>query len=261
MKTLARLRLTFTIGAGAVALLASDTVTVAVSQTTGGNRSTAQQIVKQAEGAYAALTSYSDEGKTVSTLKGGTFTTTFKIKLARPEFYRIEWEQPVHPSFTNKGVVWSSGEGDFIVMTDGNEQIQANRETALGGATGISGDAAATIPGTFFRMNWGNQLGASAVGKKRQADEKVGGQNCFVIESELKGNVTTLWIGENDFLIHQKRTVTSAKAMKAALAEAAKRNPEIAERIPKVEPQSNTSTETHFNIVVNQKFSVSDFAR
>lgn len=255
------LKLKFAIGAGAVALLAGSAATVGVSQTTGGQKLTAQEIVKQAQDAYAALTSYSDEGKTVSTMNGKTFTTAFKIRLARPKFYRVEWEQPVHSSYTNNGVVWSSGEGDFMTMGDGNPQNQGSRESALGGATGVSGGAAATIPGTFFKMNWGNQLGASAVDKKRQPDEKVGGEDCFVIESDLKGRVMTLWIGEKDFLIHQQRTVTSAEAMKAVLAEAAKRNPEANPRMPNVEPTANTSTETHFNIVANQKFSPSDFAR
>src|ERR1019366_6023930 len=107
------------------------------------------EIFKRAKEKYASLSSYSDEGKTVATLNGTTFTTTFTIRLARPNLYRIEWEQPVHSSYSNKGVVWSAGEGDFMVMGDGDAQKQASRQLALGGATGISGGAAATIPGTF----------------------------------------------------------------------------------------------------------------
>jgi hypothetical protein len=132
---------------------------------------------------------------------------------------------------------------------------------ALGGATGISGGAAATIPGTFFRMNWGNQLGGSAVNEKKQPDEKIGGADCYVLTSDLKGRTRTLWIGKQDFLIHQARTVTSAEAMKATLAEAAKRLPESIAGRPKSEPQGITSTETHANIVLNKKFSSADFAR
>jgi hypothetical protein len=148
-----------------------------------------------------------------------------------------------------------------MVMGDGGAQKQASREMAVGGATGISGGAAATIPGTFFKMNWGNQLGGLASSEKRQADEKVGDADCYVFTSELKGTTKTLWIGKQDFLIHQVRNVTSAEAMKAALAEADKRNPEIAARRQKSEPQGVTSTETHANIVVNQTFSPADFAR
>jgi hypothetical protein len=110
-------------------------------------------------------------------------------------------------------------------------------------------------------MNWGNQLGGSTLTEKRQADEKVGDVDCYVFASELKGRTKTLWIGKQDFLIHQVRTVTSVEAMKAVLADAAKRNPSIAARLQKSEPQGSTSTETHANIVVNQKFSPADFAR
>jgi hypothetical protein len=47
--------------------------------------------------------------------------------------------------------------------------------------------------------------------------------------------------------------------MEAAQAEAAKRNPEIAARLLKSKPQGITSTETHENIVVNQKLADKDF--
>jgi len=70
-----------------------------------------------------------------------------------------------------------------------------------------------------------------------------------------------VWIGKQDFLIHQVRIVTSAEAMKAIMAESAKRNPEMAARMPKIEYSDSTATETHEHIVVNQKFSAADFAR
>jgi len=148
-----------------------------------------------------------------------------------------------------------------MVMGNGEEMKQPGRESALGGATGISGSASATIPGTFFKMNWGNQLGLSVLSEKRQADEKTGDVDCYVFTDELKGRTRTLWIGKQDFLIHQVRTVTSAETIKAALAEAAKHNPEINTRLKMPEPQGVTSIETHIDIVVNPKLSPSDFAR
>ena len=140
------------------------------------------------------------------------------------------------------------------------EEKQADRETALSSATGISGGAASTIPGTFFKMNWGNQLGGSVLSDKRQADEKVGNVDCYVFTSKLKGTTKTLWIGKQDFLIHQVRNVTSAEAMKEMMAENAKRHPEIAAHIAKIEYSDDISTETHENIIVNKKFSPADFA-
>ena len=257
--TCAKLKLAIGISAGI--LLAGGAATVALS---GGSESgdglSPGEIFKKAQETYASLTSYSDGGKTVAALNGMTFTTTFTIRLARPNLYRIEWEQPVNSSYTSKGVVWSAGKGDFLDMGSGAKKL-ASQETALSSATGISGGAAATIPGTFFKMNWGNQLGGSTLSKKRQGDEKVGGVDCYVFTSELKGTTKTLWIGKQDFLIHQVQNVTSAEAMKATMVEAAKRHPEITTRVAKTEYSDNISTETHENIVMNQKFSPADFAR
>lgn len=263
MKTMTWRKLKFGVGVGLAALLAGGAATVVLSSDGAGDNLPPSEICKRAQEKYASLTSYSDEGKSVATLNGTTTTHTFTIRLARPSFYRIEWEQSSGSSgfkSTTKGAVWSAGDGDFLEMGRG-AQKQASREMALAGATGISGGAAATIPGTFFQMNWGNQLGGAMLNAKKQLDEKVGDADCYVLTSELKGRTSTLWIGKQDFLIHQARTVTSAEAMKAALAEAAKRHPEINAGGPKSDPQGVTSTETHANIVLNKKFSPADFTR
>ena len=218
-------------------------------------------VFKKAQDAYASLNSYTDEGKTVAVVSGMTLTTTFTIKLARPNLYRITWEQAVNSAVTNKGAVWSAGDGDFMVMGNGATLRESNQETALAGATGVSGNAAATIPGTFFKMNWGDQLGGSMAGAKQQPDEKVEDVDCYVFASELKKGITrTLWIGKQDLLIHQARTVSSAAAVKAAMADAAKRQPGIAARLLQSGIQGITSTETHSKIIVNPKLSAADFA-
>jgi RNA polymerase sigma factor (sigma-70 family) len=263
LMTYAKLKLATGITAGI--LLAGGAATVALS---GGNTSgdglSAGEVFKKAQETYAALTSYSDEGKSVATLNGTTIAQTFSIKLGRPNLYRIEWEQSSestgYKSSTAKQVVWSEGKGDFL-ETFGHARKESNKESALSSATGISGGAAATVPGTFFKMNWGNQLGGSVANEKKQADEKVGEVDCYVFTSDLKGRAKTIWIGKQDFLIHQVRTVTSAEAMKAMMAQTAKSRPEIAALLQKNEIKASTSTETHTNIVVNQKFSPTDFAR
>jgi hypothetical protein len=136
---------------------------------------------------------------------------------------------------------------------------QASQEMALGSATGTSGGASATIPGTFFELNWVNQLGGSVSSEKPQPDQKVGGVDCYVLTSDSKGRTRTLWIGKQDFLIHQVRNVTSAEAMKTVRAEAAKRQPDGAAGLAEFKSLDITSTETHENIVVNQPFSKKDY--
>jgi outer membrane lipoprotein-sorting protein len=265
LKIMTYVKLKLAIGISAGILLAGGAATVALS---GGSAPddglTTGEVFKKAQETYAALTSYSDEGKSVATLSGTTITHRFSIKLGRPDLYRIEWEQSSesagHKSSTAKQVVWSEGKGDFL-ETFGTARKESNKDSALSSATGISGGASATVPGTFFKMNWGNQLSGMTANKKRQADEKVGEVDCYVFTGDLKGRANTIWIGKQDFLIHQVRTVTSAASMKAIMAEAAKRNPEMAARMPKIEYSDSTATETHEHIVVNQKFAAADFAR
>ncbi len=259
MKTMTWLKMKFALGWSVAILIAGGVATVAVSQTDNNEQLTPQKIFQKSKDAYAALSSYSDTGKTVATVNGTTITTSFTIKLARPNLYRIEWKQPVFPGYANTGIVWSAGQGDFMVMGNGAAQNERSRESALSSATGVSGSASATVPGTFFKMNWGNQLSLSVADEKQQPDEMVGFVNCYVFTNYLKGTTRTLWIGKKDFLIHRVQTVTSAEAVNAAIAQAAKST-----KIGQSSPHPNitggiTSTETHENIVINRKLSPSDF--
>ena len=83
----------FSLGITAGILLAGGAVTVAVSQTGGSDKLTPQEIAKQSQDAYAALSSYSDNGTAMTEGGGQTTTTTFNIRLQRPNLYRIDWTQ------------------------------------------------------------------------------------------------------------------------------------------------------------------------
>jgi outer membrane lipoprotein-sorting protein len=202
MKTMTWLKIKFAIGVGIVALLAGGAVTVAISQTSGDDKLTPQEIFKNAQDAYASLSSYSDEGKTVAIVNGMTLTTTFNIKLSRPNSFRVEWSQATD-YFTNGGVVWSDGSDIFMGMKYSQYLPKPakynDKESALSAASGVSASASATVPGTFFKMNWGNQFGGSIANEEQQADEKVGDIDCYVFKSELKGTTKTLWIARKIF--------------------------------------------------------------
>jgi outer membrane lipoprotein-sorting protein len=264
LKLMAYAKLKLALYIGAAIVLVGGATTVALSSDRAGDNAVTGEIFKNAQEKYASMTSYSDEGQTVATVSGSTLTTTFIIKLARPNLYRIEWQQKNESAYstttTKPEAVWSAGAGDFLEMGFG-VQKQKGQETALSSAVGISASASSSIPGTFFKMNWGNQLG-SVSGEKQQADEKVGDVDCYVFTSELKKGITrTLWIGKQDFLIHQVRNVTSAEAEKAMLTKAAKDHPEILASLAIMGFSGITSTETHTNILVNPKLSATDFAR
>jgi outer membrane lipoprotein-sorting protein len=262
LESMAYARRKLALGISVAIILMGSATTVVLSSGLAGETLPAADIIKRAQAKYASLTNYSDEGRSIATIDGMTITTEFTIRLAQTNLYRIEWQQNRVSSFsaikTKAQAVWSAGEGDFLELGSGAIR-QVGLEMALAGATGISGGAADTIPGIFFKLNWGNQFGDSVLSEKQQADEKVGDVDCYVFTSDSKGPTRTLWIGRQDFLIHQVRTVTSAEAMKTVLAEAAKRNPEKSALLHTFEPQDSTSTETHGNIVVNQQFSNGDF--
>jgi outer membrane lipoprotein-sorting protein len=238
-------------------MLASGATTVVLSNDMASDDLSSSQILQKAQANYASLTSYSDEGQIVATMSTTTITTSFTIRLARPNYYRIEWEQTIEPSYsttkTQVQVVWSLGVGNFLEMGDG-PQNEETRYIALAKATEISGGAAGTIPRTFFNMQWGDPLGGSVFSENRQTDEKVGPVDCYVFTRKLDDQTRTLWIGKRDFLIHQVRTVTTADAMQVLLNRAVKGNHQIISDI-----HGFTTTETHTHIVVNKQFLRSDF--
>jgi len=259
MKTMTWIKIKFAVGVSVAALLAGGAATVAISQTTGGGKKTSgEATLQKSRDAYAALTSYSDSGKSVVAFKGTTISLvhTFTTKLARPNLYRIEWEQRSGKYSNGKQCVWSEGKGDFLKAL-GKVEPEASMENGLIDATSRPGNSTITIPGAFFKLNSGNSLGASAANETQQADEKVGDADCHVFTSALNGRTRTIWIGKKDFLIHQARIVTSEidRLTKATFVQA-----QLSAGAPKIEPTAITITETHENIVVNQKFSPSDFA-
>ncbi len=223
----------------------------------------AADILKRAAAKYAALTSYSDEGTTVATL--GTLTAssyTFTINLARTNLYQIVWRK-ADEFYIPKGVVWSAGDGNFLWMGKNfKPQKQPSMELALAGATGISGGAAASIPGTFFKMKWGNQLGAASADTKSKPDEKIGDVDCYVLTHGTGGRTNILWIGKQDFLIHQVENDTSAALMKTMMEEQAKKMPQIRAMLESAGAQlfqENRSVETHQNIRINPPLTKADF--
>jgi RNA polymerase sigma factor (sigma-70 family) len=310
MKTMMWLKLKFAVGASVAVLVAGGAATVAISQTSSGDKPTAQEIAGKSRDAYAALSSYSDSGTVISEIAGQNVTTTFNIRLQRPNLYRIDWAQTVGP-YTSKGVVWSDGSGDnlqitapdFLIAAAGQKkndkpQKMPNMKTALTLATPLSGCAASTIPGTFFNQTLGDFAAPAASGHyplKMEKDAKVGDVDCYVISSGMldlskvpdigkPGTASTMfWIGKRDFLIHQTRTkyVEKEDSSDQAIDEAIKKSlkmqnkPVTPEAVAAMRPQMKAImeqlksgfesgvvyTQTHEDIVVNQKSSPADFAR
>jgi RNA polymerase sigma factor (sigma-70 family) len=315
MKTMTWLKLKFAVGVGTAALLAGGVATLALSQTGNGGEMTAQRIAQKSRDAYAALSSYSDSGTVIYEIGSQKLTTAFNIRLQRPNFYRIDWTKTAGLS-TTKGVVWSDGSGNYSLMGDpmGGDVLgrdakfkqMPDMRTVLALAAGLSGSATGTIPGAFFNQDVGDVFVAPVVSGRhplrKEPDAKVGGVDCYVVSSVLDFSKipdnsgkpgtasTTLWIGKDDFLIHQCRTkyvekVDNSAPSDQAIDEAIKKSlemqnkPATPEAIAAMRPQMKAImkqvqatlktgfesgvvfTQTHENIVVNHHFLPSDFNR
>jgi RNA polymerase sigma factor (sigma-70 family) len=308
MKTMTWLKLKFAAGVGVSALLAGGVATVAISQTSSDDK-LAQEIAAKSRDAYAALSCYSDSGTVVFEMGSQTITTTFNIRLQRPNLYRIDWIQTTG-LYTNQGAVWSDGSGnnlqiaapDYLMLAarqkqNPKPQKMPNMKTALAMATPLSSFAASTIPGSFFNQNLGDFFAPAASGRyplKKEQDATIGDVDCYVVSSAMidlsklpdigkPGTVSTMfWIGKKDFLIHQCRMkyVEKADTSDQAIDEAIKKSlkiqnkPATPETVAAMRPQMKAimeqlksgfesgvvSTQTHENIVVNQKLSPADFA-
>jgi hypothetical protein len=183
----------------------------------------ADEIAAKSRAAYAALSSYRDEGTVVSEMSGRKTTLTFKTHLQRPNLYRIEWKQ----GDASEGVVWADDTGDHILSSGlgqqkaGQPQKLPSMKLALATAAGPSWSAACAVAGTFFNQEAGDIfVGPALAGTfplHREKNEKLGEIECYVLSAEMDFSkqpqpekpgkaYTTLWIGTGDALIHQSRT-------------------------------------------------------
>jgi hypothetical protein len=165
-------------------------------------------------------------------------SVTFSIRLQRPSFYRVVWEG----GLVQGGVAWSDGTGDFLRYPGNATESQKNRQMALAGATGISGGAAATIPGTFFADGWGDVL-SGAEDEHLKPDETIDQIACHVVMATMhpRGATVTItcWIGQQDHLLHKIQTVRLG--------------------LPGNAQADVISTQVHQNIETDQTFSAADF--
>jgi outer membrane lipoprotein-sorting protein len=237
----------------AIALIATIAASMGVVSAVAGSP-TAKQIIEKSNAAYATLSSYSDEGSTVLTEGSGLAASLrFTIKLARPNLYRVDWRRGSGPA-TQRGAVWSSGNGDFMTMSGLSKPATfSTNDQALTAAKGVSGGASGIIPGVFFHKNWGNGLKSM----ERKPDEKIGDDDCYVLTAAAVSGSRTVWISQQDFLIRKVEDDVKAAALKAALEEAAKSHPEI--QMPRSLPADSKLVQLHENILVNPSLSAQDF--
>jgi len=306
LKIMTHAKLKLAIGITAGILLVGGATTMVISQTTSDDKWTPQEIARQAQDAYAALTSYSDSGTTVTEIAGKNIKTTFNIRLARPNLYRIDSTMPIGA----KGAAWSDGNGDYFETATGKEKMK-DMQTALGYMAAL-GNSAIAVPKIFFKLTLVDPMSFIVTGKvetKREKDGQVGDVDCYVITSVMDtakmraegtlpdgvgkmGTTTSLfWIGKRDHFIYQIQSsvdLSSVDLASTTLPSPARLSDADIKKLLEKENKSVTAeaiaamrarlealskqmqsmmkgkvivTETHERIVVNKKFSPTDFQK
>ncbi len=230
-----------------ILLLAVGSSTITLAQEESRKEPSAAEIIQKSKQVYAALSTYSDEGKVVNTITETRKTTwDFTIRLSHPNLYRIGWRcsnscpagPGPEPPRKNGWSFRSAGDGQVYELIGAKKRTyQLNAKMP---EIPYTDQDSITIFNLFF-----NPLADvySRVTYNRLPDEKVGEVDCYVLEgiSQIPRRLTvpwakwTLWIGKQDFLILQVR------------------------RADNFFGKISTSTETHTNIVLNQNLPQSEF--
>jgi hypothetical protein len=182
-----------------------------------------QQLLRDVQARYASLQSYSatgevrggitSDGSSATLPANQSFETrsTFTMKLARPQMFKIAWEQRSGEtngfSFSSKGAAWSDGESRNVTVA-GQTMQPADTETAIAMATGISGGAAHTIPSIFFDLT-ANSMTSISKDAVMAGGELIDGEDCYVVKAHSGTSDYTYWISKNSKLIVQAMRVSS----------------------------------------------------
>ena len=237
MKLMTWMKFKATAGIGALLLAAGGVLTVAISEGATGGGSTggplsATEILKQVHDKYAALQSYSVAGKTVTVMSGFSLENSFTAIMARGGDYLIQWRRTPGtpppprngPRFANLGAVWSTdGANQFLLLSNIRYYQFADPAKALKRATMSGGGLPVMSALLFFDWNWhtfattdpAHPVQDRGLVFTRGSDEKAGDVDCYTVSGKLPAIKVTLWIGKNDFLVHQSSVSKGAMPVPA----------------------------------------------
>ena len=169
-------------------------------------------LLKKVAATYEATKTYKAEGTITSDIDTGGMTmkteTSFSILLKKPNLYLISWTQKnmTMPGMVQSGAVWSDGTQPYLHMGMMNAYSKmTSDEIALGGATGISGGAAFTIPSLFLSVFKDQPAPFSRLkDPKIEKIEKVGEEDCYVLTGPSSiSRKETLWVSKTSYLIRK----------------------------------------------------------
>ena len=181
-------------------------------------------ILEQVRRFYRTAPSYTAEGKAmtkvlqpaegVETSIGGTF----KIQLARPNFYQVEWTLHLGMGKTSGGTVWNDGEGARLYLEDAQSVTHMPSDrAAMSAATGTSMGTAHTIPTLFFGLEDGPSILERLEDVDLAGEEMKGGMRCHIVSGSLPTGVDyRLWVGiDQPYLVQVENTLGGSSAKTA----------------------------------------------
>lgn len=240
-----KLKTAAVIAVGAALLLAGGAITVGVARKGTDDKSTAADILQKVQASYDALTTYSDSGTTLLKSPGNSSTITFAVKFVRPDRYIIKNTQSRVGQASHTATIWPADGQTFLLLDQTRYFRFAENENhdPIEASAGFSAASGLSAAGLFFHKSplgshWEGSIEklAASANVVRQSDERVAWVNCYALKMSVPGFWVTLWIGQKDFLIHQRRLV----AMGADPSDAVE------------------YTETHADIEINKTFSQAD---
>jgi RNA polymerase sigma factor (sigma-70 family) len=223
------LKVKIAVGIAAGLLLAGGAFTTALSHGSNGasGAMSAPEILKQMHSRYSSLQNYSASGKTVLRMPDQMFANNFVTKFGKPNQFLIQWKRAPGspppsrngPRFANLGAVWSAnGANNFLLVSNIRYYGFTDSSAAIKAAMTSGGGLPVTSALLFFDWDWrvfgsvdpAHPAQESDLVFTRGRDEKIGDVDCYVLAGKLPALKMTLWVGKNDFLIHQSRVVKAA---------------------------------------------------
>ncbi len=158
---------------------------------------------------YKSMGTYMSVGNIVSNREEAGVniqtTTTFTIKLKKPNLYLITWSQTSIPAaLPQGGAVWSDGTQSYLYLLMNNAYAKVGDDlSALGGASAISGGATGTIPSLFLPAFTDKGFALSRLKDPTiEKTELMGGDDCYVLSgSSPTSTKETFWISKSSSLI------------------------------------------------------------
>lgn len=229
---------------------------------------------------YKNMTSLKADGNVLSKINMNgndvEIKTNFTLLIQKTDLFLVTWSQNMG-FMKQEGSVWNGGEGAYLYMgmKKSYAKIKDNK-TALATATGISGGAANTMPSLILQTN---NMYSSFKNCKLVKEEKIEGEECYVIACENEHLSMVFWISKKRSLFTQIRNIIGDKdlsskidltddqikqSLKSMGQKPTEENVAKMRNTMKMAKEMTKSikgsmTETYRNIIINKEYPKKDF--